>query len=125
MKTSTSTLFKQTLLKQREALLQQLQQLRGGSNRVDAANEILSQQGDPHAQVFSERELELILDDRETAEIRAIDAALERIEAGTFGQCVDCGVQIPEPRLQVAPEAARCVGCQGEVELAARGPTAG
>ena len=99
--------------------MQQLEQLRGGSNRVDAASEILSQQGDPHAQVFSERELELILDDRETAEIRAIDAALERIEAGTFGQCVDCGVLIPEQRLRVAPEAARCVGCQEKFEQSA------
>jgi DnaK suppressor protein len=124
MKTRAAPPFKQQLLQQREALLQQLEQLRGGSNRVDAANEILAQQGDPHAQVFSERELELILDDRETAEIRTIDAALERIEAGTYGQCVDCGVQIPEPRLVVAPEAARCVGCQEKFEQSPRGPVA-
>jgi DnaK suppressor protein len=117
MKTSATTAFKQQLLRQREALMQQLEQLRGGSNRVDAASEILGQQGDPHAQVFSERELELILDDRESAEIRAIDAALSRVEAGTYGQCVDCGVQIPQPRLRVAPEAERCVACQGQYEL--------
>jgi DnaK suppressor protein len=122
MKTRASTPFKQQLLRQREALLQQLEQLRGGSNRVDAASEILQQQGDPHAQVFSERELELILDDRETSEIRAIDAALERIEAGTYGECVDCGVQIPDQRLLVAPEAARCVGCQGKFEQSHNNP---
>jgi DnaK suppressor protein len=122
MKTIATTPFKQQLLQQREALMQQLEQLCGGGNRVDAANEILAQQGDPHAQVFSERELELILDDRETAEIRAIDAALERIALGAFGQCIDCGVEIPEQRLMVAPEAARCVGCQEKFEQSPKGP---
>jgi DnaK suppressor protein len=121
MKTRSTHPFKQQLLRQREALMQQLEQLRGGASRIDAASEILTQQGDPHAQVFSERELELILDDRETAEERAIDAALERIELGTFGQCLDCGVDIPEQRLMVAPEAARCVACQGKLELAPAG----
>ena len=41
-------------------------------------------------------------------------AALERTEAGTYGKCVDCGLPVPEGRLEARPEAARCVGCQSK-----------
>ena len=41
-------------------------------------------------------------------------AALARIDAGTYGQCVDCGHEIPEGRLDARPDAARCVGCQAK-----------
>jgi DnaK suppressor protein len=39
-------------------------------------------------------------------------ATLARIEDNTYGQCVDCGHQIPEGRLDARPEAVRCVSCQ-------------
>jgi DnaK suppressor protein len=39
-------------------------------------------------------------------------AALARIEDDSYGQCVDCGHQIPAGRLEARPDAARCVGCQ-------------
>jgi DnaK suppressor protein len=39
-------------------------------------------------------------------------AALEAIEAGTYGVCVDCGAEIPEGRLRALPDAVRCVPCQ-------------
>lgn len=61
--------------------------------------------------------------DRESALIEANDgqraqvvAALVRIDAGTYGICVDCGQPIPEARLQVRPEAARCMADQQRVE---------
>jgi DnaK suppressor protein len=46
-------------------------------------------------------------------------AALQRIEDGTYGTCVDCGQQIPDARLEVRPEAARCVADQQKAEAAA------
>ncbi|WP_371134112.1 TraR/DksA family transcriptional regulator [Polaromonas sp.] len=33
-----------------------------------------------------------------------------------YGQCADCGVEIPVPRLHAAPEAARCIDCQDKSE---------
>lgn len=39
-------------------------------------------------------------------------AAIERVEAGAYGRCVDCGKQVPEGRLDARPEAARDVNCQ-------------
>lgn len=41
-------------------------------------------------------------------------AALARIDDNTYGQCVDCGGEIPEGRLDARPDAARCVNCQAK-----------
>jgi RNA polymerase-binding transcription factor DksA len=43
--------------------------------------------------------------------IGEIDAALGRIDAGTYGRCVSCGAEIPEERLELRPFAGRCVAC--------------
>ena len=41
-------------------------------------------------------------------------AALARIDDNTYGKCVDCGLEIPEGRLDARPDAARCVACQAK-----------
>ena len=41
-------------------------------------------------------------------------AALARLEDNSYGQCVDCGHQIPAGRLDARPDAARCVDCQAK-----------
>lgn len=48
-------------------------------------------------------------------EIRAIDAALNRIEAGTFGICVRCGDAISPERLRAVPHAPLCQTCAAEI----------
>jgi RNA polymerase-binding transcription factor DksA len=45
-------------------------------------------------------------------------AALARLDAGTYGTCVSCGIRLPEERLEARPEAARCVNCQHDMEMA-------
>jgi DnaK suppressor protein len=47
-------------------------------------------------------------------------AALQRIDLGTYGTCVDCGGPVPEGRLEAKPEAARCVACQGKLDRVRR-----
>ena len=47
-----------------------------------------------------------------------VQAALARIEDGSYGRCVDCGQEIPAARLEVRPEAARCVADQERFEAA-------
>lgn len=47
-----------------------------------------------------------------------VEAALARIEDGSYGSCVDCGQPIPDARLEVRPEAARCVADQEKYEAA-------
>lgn len=48
---------------------------------------------------------------RRAARVRMLAAALERIEAGEFGFCEDCGEFIGNPRLDLDPAAARCISC--------------
>lgn len=110
--------FKQQLLTQRAELLVQLASLRGGTvGRAEAsAAHYGEREPDSRAQTETERELEFTLDARESAELDAIDAALKRIEAGSYGVCIDCGADIPAPRLHAAPETPRCVDCQGQFE---------
>ena len=43
--------------------------------------------------------------------IEQIDAALARIEAGTYGRCTGCQREIPEERLELRPFAGTCVAC--------------
>lgn len=50
--------------------------------------------------------------DRDAQELRRIDGALLRLKEGSFGECIDCGQQIPLARLEAEPTAARCVNCQ-------------
>jgi DnaK suppressor protein len=109
--------YQKQLLEMRTALLAQISAQRGGTvSRADAAAEHFGQPEDSRAQVATERELEFALGERETAELASIDAALARIEAGTYGQCTDCGVSIPAARLQASPEAQRCIACQEKAE---------
>ncbi|MFC5759297.1 MULTISPECIES: TraR/DksA family transcriptional regulator [unclassified Rhizobium] len=44
-------------------------------------------------------------------ELRAIDAALERIAKGTYGTCARCGAEISEARLAVLPHTPLCEDC--------------
>lgn len=109
--------FKQQLLAQRATLLTQLASLRGGNiGRVEASAEHFERAEDSRAQVASERELEFTFDARESAELDAVEAALQRIEDGSYGVCIDCGADIAAPRLHAAPETPRCLGCQEQFE---------
>lgn len=62
-----------------------------------------------------EATLEIVL-----AQQERVREALARLDAGTYGQCVDCGRQLPDERLEARPEAARCVDCQQRQEAAVR-----
>ena len=48
------------------------------------------------------------------AELRGIDAALARIEAGSFGACVRCDEPIPLERLNAVPHTPFCKNCAAE-----------
>lgn len=45
------------------------------------------------------------------ADIQKISAALHRLDAGEYGDCVECGEEIAEKRLEVDPAAAFCIRC--------------
>jgi len=62
------------------------------------------------------REANAAMIDHHVDEISNIQAALSRVESGTYGLCVDCGESIGFQRLQAYPSANRCLQCQSKVE---------
>ena len=109
--------YQDRLLQERQQLLQRIAAQRGGQvSRVDMAAEHDVRASDARAQATTEINEEFAINEHETAELAAIDAALERIAQGLYGQCQDCGVAIPEARLSAYPMALRCVGCQSAAE---------
>ncbi len=53
---------------------------------------------------------------RDIRELREIEAALERMAQGDYGECDACGTQIGFPRLKANPTATRCITCQTRFE---------
>lgn len=45
------------------------------------------------------------------AELARIDAAVQRIDAGTYGDCLSCGEEIAPGRLEADPAASLCIAC--------------
>lgn len=56
---------------------------------------------------------------RDVAEVSDIEAALQRLAAGTYGRCIACGTAIPRARLEAHPTAKRCQPCQRAHEQSA------
>ncbi len=52
----------------------------------------------------------------ECDELKDIDAALQRIAGGSYGQCVQCGAAIAFERMSAQPVASACLACQQDVE---------
>jgi DnaK suppressor protein len=53
------------------------------------------------------------LQEREQAKLGQVVTAFQRIEAGTYGVCTECGAAIPYARLEVFPETPTCTACTG------------
>jgi RNA polymerase-binding protein DksA len=62
------------------------------------------------------REIDYTLGENSGQVLAAIDAALKRIEEGTYGTCVSCGEQIRFERLEATPWAALCIDCKRKAE---------
>jgi RNA polymerase-binding transcription factor DksA len=103
----------QDLLSQREAELGA--ELRDFQERREESPSAQGPQVDDQVAQGEERirtGVEHIEMERDQLELRDIGDAHARIADGSYGECVDCGCDIPYPRLHAQPAAARCVDCQ-------------
>lgn len=64
------------------------------------------------AAATAERTEVLVVVESLKAQLVAIDAALARIEKGTYGVCAKCGKDIPAARLEFRPSSIYCVDCK-------------
>lgn len=88
------------------------------SDMLQTMREEVADAGD-EAEARREEEVRSGEEERDEAEVREIASALQRLDDGSFGECVDCGVDIPFARLEAVPSAACCIDCQERREHAA------
>jgi RNA polymerase-binding transcription factor len=63
-------------------------------------------------QEAAERDVAVQILDREATFIRQLRAAIDRIDNGSYGFCLECEDEIAPKRLKAIPWAERCIGCQ-------------
>lgn len=108
---------------QRVALLQERDSYTRHAEELKAEADALAFEHEPGDVQFDEeggeggtanvdRELDLVLSAQALAAIDEIDRALQKLDAGTYGDCERCGEPIPEARLEALPHAALCVACK-------------
>lgn len=69
-----------------------------------------------HASSDRDRELALMLADREREKLTHVDDALKRIDLGTYGICGSCDEEIDKERLMAMPFTKLCLSCQEDLE---------
>ncbi len=106
--------IKQMLLKMKQETLKEI------NKAVKSGSDLPSGEpsGDIYDQASSERdrELGLLLGDREREKLHNIEEALMKMEEGEYGICEECEEEIPIGRLKVMPFARYCVKCKADIE---------
>jgi DnaK suppressor protein len=87
-------------------------------DQQDDYNQLASEAPDPGDSSFANLAVDLgnAAVTRDVAELRAIEASRARIENETYGECRECGFEIPYERLEAQPTADRCAPCQDMYE---------
>ena len=86
----------------------------GEQHYIDLAGRVTDSADEAVADVLADLNAAII--DRQVHEIRDIEASRQRMEAGTYGRCIDCGTDIGFERLMAYPTAKRCIQCQSQRE---------
>lgn len=114
MSSIDTTRFRDALLAERERVQRALDNIRGenpGSMEDETGDEMSDQHLGDAATAMHDREMDYTLTDNEEQVLAKIDAALQRIEDGTYGTCTNCGRPIGEERLEARPWADLCIDC--------------
>jgi DnaK suppressor protein len=122
MSTVETEQFRELLLDKRRGVLDAIEFLHK-ENRgtlVEETGELVSGSADQHmadtATETVDREIDYTLEEHDERLLESIDAALARIDAGTYGTCVNCGRAIAPERLEAMPWATLCIDCKREEE---------
>jgi DnaK suppressor protein len=70
------------------------------------------------SEVDIQEDIEFALIQMKSETLNKIDAALRRLDEGTYGGCFECGEEISEARLRALPFAVRCKDCEEARETA-------
>jgi RNA polymerase-binding protein DksA len=114
--------LKSALLEERERVTHTLEYLHeeNPGSLEDETGDLVSSSVDNHlgdmATATFDRELDYTLEGNAEQVLSAIDAALARMEAGTYGLCQSCGNPISPERLEAIPWTTRCIECKRREE---------
>lgn len=109
--------FKQIILEKRKEIIEQLESLR--ERMMDSSGDGFVNENSPYSLHMAEqgtdafeKEKNYLWAQRETKFLSYLEAALKRIEDGTYGYCIDCGKVIEKGRLEAVPHTQHCVNCK-------------
>ena len=104
-----TTPFKEMLLRKRGDILSG-----GGREPLTVTLDTNTRQGDLADQATGNNEVHIQLKLKQTDAkiLQAIEEALQRVEAGTYGLCRDCGQPIADARLNAIPWTRSCISCK-------------
>jgi RNA polymerase-binding protein DksA len=111
--------FRSTLLEERQRVIDAIEYLHEenpGSQRDETGEVPMDNHPADAATETFDREVDYTLEENSEHVLAAIDAALERIQEGTFGICRTCGQPIGEERLAAIPWATQCIDCKRKEE---------
>jgi DnaK suppressor protein len=107
------------LLEERERVVAALDYLHvenAGSLHEEAEEATIADNVGETATVTLDRQIDYSLEEASNHVLAAIDAALGRIDAGTYGTCTTCGNPIGDDRLKAIPYATQCIDCRRREE---------
>jgi RNA polymerase-binding protein DksA len=106
----------ETSIDPRAALFAERDRLRAGLAEAIVAPDPMTygSQAAAASQVF-EQQRDLALRDRNQQHLAEVEAALQRLDDGTYGTCVECGQPVASERLEALPWASHCIGCQRKI----------
>ncbi len=104
--------IKRLLLAEKAALLAEI---RDKSSKKNKTNSDIGDAIDSSVEE-QDRELDLLLQDREQSRLKGIENALQRMESDDFGYCGECGENNSKKRLLAVPLTRMCINCQSNEE---------
>lgn len=112
MNTELHDRLRKELEAERETVLAELEEL-GADPYSEKVNRIagIDDNFADSAAATAERSEVLAFVDNARERLAHADAALARMDEGTYGRCVDCDTEIPVARLEARPMSIRCVEC--------------
>ena len=113
--------FRTVLLEERERVQKAIANLRDDHpGSLDEEVEEIAATSDNHlaeaASATLDREIDYTLEEHSGQVLAGIEAALKRIEDGTYGTCTSCAREIAHERLEAYPWALLCIDCKRQSE---------
>ena len=111
--------FRDLLQEERQKVLETIEYLHAenpGSLKDETEESTVDNHLADTATVTLDREIDYTLEENSEHVLKAIDKALAKIEAGTFGICENCGQPIAEERLLAISYTTQCIDCKRREE---------